>query len=332
MENKTINISTLTLIKIAAFILGLWLLWVVRDVVVLFIFVLIIVAALDPLIDWFQVRKIPRPVSIIFIYLLIFAIFGLLVYFIIPPLVTQIFQLAQTYPEYIYRIQNLGIESTDWQKALVSLANQLSQLSGSVWQAALNIFGGIVSFITVLFLSFYMLLEEKPIKETIAKILPADRREQILRISHGLTLKLGGWLRGQLLLSLVVGVVDYIGLLIIGVPYALVLAMLAGVLEIVPYLGPIISGVAAIAVAFSYGGIWSAVAVLILYVIVQQVESQILVPKIMQKSVGLSPVIIILALLIGAKILGLVGMILAIPVAAGLSVLISEWPNLRRTG
>jgi len=332
MEKQKIEISTTTLLKIAVIVLGLWLIYLIKEVVILFIFVLIIVAALDPIIDWFEVRKIPRPASIVLVYIVIFSLFGLLVYLVMPPLISQIIQLAQDAPLYFHKLQALGEAASGWQKALLSVSSQLSKLTGGLWQATLTIFGGLVSFLTVIFLSIYMLWEERGIKKSLINFWPEHKKEQISFLFNKVETKLGGWLQGQLILCLIIGIVTYIGLLIMKVPYALVLAILAAVLEIIPYFGPIIAGIMAILVAyFLGGGVWQAVAVLILYVVVQQIESQILVPKIMQKSVGLSPVIIILALLIGAKLLGLVGIILAIPVAAGLSVLIAEWPNLRKT-
>jgi predicted PurR-regulated permease PerM len=205
----------------------------------------------------------------------------------------------------------------------MALRDNVSGALGSVFSTVAGIFGGIVSFFIVLVITFYMTVEESSMKRTVTFILPDKYQPFTLQLINKVQRKIGDWLKGQLVLCLIVGVMAYIGLLILGVNYALVLGLLAAVGEFIPYLGPTISAIPAIFLAFTQSPI-KALFVLILYVLIQQVENNILVPKVMQKAVGLNPIISIIALLVGAKTAGLIGVVLAIPVATAISVIVRE--------
>jgi predicted PurR-regulated permease PerM len=204
-----------------------------------------------------------------------------------------------------------------------AIKDNLSQILGSVFSTVASVFGGIVSFFVVLVITFYMTVEETALKRTITFILPEKYHPFTLQLINKVQRKIGDWLKGQLLLSLILGILVYVGLLILGVQYALVLAVVAAIGEFIPYLGPVIAAIPAIFLTFAESPL-KGVFVLILYVIIQQIENQILVPKVMQRVVGLNPIISIIALLVGAKIAGIVGVILAIPVATAISVIANE--------
>lgn len=329
-----IDLSLSTVLKFFAVLIAIILLYFIRDILVMLFVVIIVVAALDPLVDWGERYKIPRGVSALFIYLVLISLLSLLIYLILPPLIEEIRALALNLPSYIAKITPLYHQLTsslyDWQRILQTLSQQMGKISGGIYSAGLAIFGGLASALTILVLSFYLLLENRSVKEFVLSLVPTTYKERIIAIGQKIGAKIGGWLRGQVVLSLTVGLLNFIGLLIIGVPFALTLGVLAAVLEIIPIIGPVLSGLIAIVVAFATVGWLKALLVLALYVLVQQLESNLLVPKIMGKAVGLSPVVIIIALLIGAKLAGLMGAILAIPAAAGIAVLIQEWSRLRK--
>jgi predicted PurR-regulated permease PerM len=205
----------------------------------------------------------------------------------------------------------------------------LIQVGENVFLNIINIFGNLISFISVLVIVFYLLLEIEAIKKIIQSIIPIKFQSYTIRLFIQMQNKLSLWLRGQLILCLVIGILSYIGLLILGVKYALLLALIAGISEIIPYLGPILGAIPAVFLAFTQSPL-TALLVIILYLIIQQLENTLLVPKIMGKTVGLNPVIILIVFLIGGKLYGPIGALLAIPVATALSVLIKDYFELKR--
>jgi len=189
-------------------------------------------------------------------------------------------------------------------------------------------FTGLASILLVAALTFYMVVEEDAIKKMLRHVAPDEYQPFLSRLFSRIREKLGLWLRGQLVLSITVGLLYYIGLTILGVDYAAVLGLLAGVMELVPYIGPLIVGVIAIFLTFTQSGtLLQPLLVLGLLAVIQWCENNLLVPKIMQKAVGLNPIISIVALLVGARLAGIVGAILAIPVATALSVFVYEMTN-----
>lgn len=329
-NNKVkIDVSTKTLFKVLLFVLAVFFLYYIRRVIVLLFAVIIIVAVLSPLVGYLTKRKVPQILAVLVAYILVFGILGLIIYIIVPPLIHQITNVSSNLPYYIDKLSILNINISDYidfsRYNLSQISSSLSRISGGVIDSVIAIFGGVASAITVIVLSFYLLLERESLKEFIFSFIPEDKKEWLLKTSRKVFHKLGGWARGQLILAVTIGVVCYIVLRIIGVPYSLLLAILAGLLEIVPIVGPIVAGVVAALVAMVTGTWWQVLAIIISYTLIQQLENHFLVPNIMSKYVGFSPVIIIIALLIGAELGGIVGAILAIPIAAAGIVVTREW-------
>lgn len=325
----TIDISSKTFLKLFLFIVGIILLYYIRHILALLFVTMIIVAGLDPLVNWLVKQKVPQLMAVIMAYLMVFAFLGLLIYLIIPPVIEQIININNNIPYFINKLDDFNINLSNILLSnkgnLSQVSSQLAQLSGGVINTVVVIFGGAASAVTVLVLSFYLLLERKIIREFILALIPPKKKDFIISVAKKMIAKLGSWVRGQIMLALIIGVAVFIALKIIGVPYALTLAIIAGILEIIPVVGPIVSGVVAGLVALVAGSWWQVLAVVISYIAIQQLESNILVPKIMGKAVGLSPVIIIIALMIGAKLGGILGAVIAIPVAAVSIIFIQEW-------
>jgi predicted PurR-regulated permease PerM len=330
----TVDVSVASLVKIVIFILVLWILYLVRDIIVLLFVVGIITIALEPFVEKLEKDGVPRSFSVIVLYLALLTIVGLAVYFIVPPVASQIGELTINLPYYASKINEINLSYLfPLSDVLENISSQLSGAATSVVTTLVSIFGGVVSAIVVFALTYYSLVEKEGLRRLITLIIPVAHKNKLYNTIQKVSEKLGNWLRGQLVLMLTVGVLDGVIFASLGIRYALTLALLAGLLEIVPVVGPIVAALVVVFVAFSSGvAIWKILLLVILFVAVQQLENHVLVPKIMQKAVGLSPVVVIIAILIGSKLLGIGGAILAVPVAAGVQVFIAEFfPDFKLT-
>lgn len=328
-----INISAITILKIILILLAFYFFYLIKDILVILFVSLILASALDPWVDWMQKRKIPRGLGIILIYLVLFIIASSALYLIIPPIVSQVNELSVSFPYYLEKIIS-GFsalkEYTSQHGILNNIKDNLGTFSANLERAAGGIFstisgivGNIFSFFLVLVITFYMVVEENAMKKIVWSVAPGEYQPYIMQLVNRMQGKIGLWLRGQLILSLIIFILTFLGLAILGVNYALVLALIAGLTEFIPYLGPTLASIPAIFLAFTQSPML-ALFVLALYYIIQLVENHIIVPKLMQKVVGLNPIISIVVLLVGFKVAGIVGAILAIPVATAASVFLKD--------
>jgi len=332
----TAELTSKTVWQVLGIIAALILAYAIRDVLILIFIALILAAVLEPAVQYLVNKRFPKTVAILVWYFIIIGLLTFIFAVMVPPITRQISQLNQFFP---YRYTN-NLNSWTTYSQPTATVNLLEQLTGFLrqWRDAagssgvnivsgiFSLFGGFLSFVSVLVMTFYMLLERDGLKKLIICLTPILWREKALRLLQRMQDKMGLWVRGQLLLMLSIGVLTYVGLLILGVKYALVLALVAGLLEIVPIVGPITSAIPAVVTAFGQSPT-KALMVFILYVVIQQAEGHILVPKIMSKSLGLSPVIVIIAILIGAKLGGITGTLLAVPAVTALSVLWEDRPT-----
>ena len=331
MEQRLkVDISTWTIIKIILIIAAFVILYFVKDIVALFFIVLILTATFSPTIKSWQ-KYFGRTLSIILLFLAILISLGLVIYLIIPPLVSQTAQLAADVPGYI---SNMNFDFLkpyipEIRNSLSNLSSDLGAIGTNVFAFTAGVFQGILAIVMLFVLTFYMLLDEQKIKEYISSLFSPEQRENGVGIIRKIADKVGSWFRGQMLLGLIIFTVDLIGFSLLGVPFALILAIVSGLLEIVPTVGPLISGAIATLVALTISP-WKALFVIVFCLLVSLFENMLVVPKVMQKAVGISPVIILLALFVGAKLMGVVGAILSVPVAASLSVVIFEWPAISK--
>lgn len=336
MENKVkVDVSLKTILKIALVVIGIWFIYTIREIFILLFFVLVIVAAFAPLVS--RMSKImPRVLAVIILALVFFGILTTIGFMIIPTLVDQISQLAVNIPAILshldpfYKQFNLSLGGNQTiQETLLKLSSQIGGVTAGIYTTTLGFVSGLVAVVTVLVLSFYLLLEKNSIQKFIHDLVPADKEARLLSLIRKIGFKMGNWLRGQGILMLTVGLADGIALYVLGVPYALILAVWGGLTEAIPYIGPWLGLVPAIVIAFTISPL-TALFVLIAFVLIQQLESQFLVPKIMGKAVGLSPVIIIIAILIGAKLAGILGVVIAVPAAGAVSVIIQDWREIKQ--
>ncbi|MBU1178408.1 AI-2E family transporter [Patescibacteria group bacterium] len=333
-ENKkvTFDVSLVTFLKAIAIVVGLLFLYLIRDLLLMIVVAIVIASAIDSWIDWLQKKRVPRWLSVILIFALIIGAAVVIVSLLIPPIIEQAQQLASVLPEYVQTVVDkvsvardvIGQEAFDNMFAsLSSMGSNVSGESFSVFGTISGILGVVFSIVIVFVLSFYFTVQEDSLKKFVRSLIPMKHRPYVDSLVGRVQKQIGYWLRGQIMLGLVVGIMLYIGLSLLGVKYALILAILGGLLEIVPYLGPIISAVPAIFLAFTQRPIL-ALFVLILYIVVQQLENHILVPKVMQRVVGLNPLITIIVILVGVKVAGILGGILAVPIATAIQVFLSD--------
>lgn len=326
------EITTGTILKIILAIFAVWFLYTVREIVFLLFIVLIIVIALDPLINRMS-KYIPRLLALLIFSLAILGILTAIGFLIIPPVVNQLGQISIDLPFYLNKFgpiyQNFQGSIANYQESLFSASSQLGKLSSGIFSTTIGFISGIIGVFTVLVLTFYMLLEKNAIRIFLEQIIPLEHKEKIFELVKKIGLKMGSWLRGQILLMVMIGILDWIALTALGVPFALTLAVWGGLTEVIPYVGPWLGLIPAAIIAFTISPL-AGLLVIIIYVGIQQLEAQVLAPKVMGRAVGLSPVIIILAILIGAKLEGILGIIIAVPVAAAISVILQEWPELKK--
>lgn len=338
MSKQSVEISTGIIFKTILILLGIWFLYLVRDVIALLFISVIFVSAIDPLVDWLQAKKIPRPLSVLSIFLLIIIVISVAFSFVIPPITRQAADLAENYPTYSQKFaeffgnvqkfmtkSHLGVDTAS---LLGNFGQEISQFSKNIFSTTLGVFSGIISTIVVFSLTFYMAVEEDGIRKFVSQIVPDRYREYAEKMTGRIKRKIGQWMLGQLALMFLVGFFSFFGLYLIDVPYPLILAIFAGIMEIVPYIGPIVSAVPGVVLGFLVSPATGLLA-LGVYVLVQQLENHVIAPQVMKKAVGLSPITVILVLLIGAKLGGAMGAILAIPVGTAVSLFVKDFMNSR---
>jgi predicted PurR-regulated permease PerM len=314
--NQQVEISQRTILFTILLLLGLWLVWLIKDILFLLFISFILMSSLRPLIDSMSRIRLPRFVSILLVYAVIIGVFSVGLAGVIPSLVAQTTRLASELPGFVSRVLPY------WSIDAGSLARQLSPIGENVLRVTVGIFSNVLSVITVMVFTFYFLLERRYTENFLKDLVGAEAGNRIMAIVRTIEKRLGAWVGGQLLLMLVVGVFVYLGLTFLRVEFAIPLAILAALFEIVPTIGPIVSAIPAVLVAFSSSPLL-ALSVTALYIIIQQIENTFLVPFIMKRSVGLSPIVTIVGLMIGSRLAGVTGAVLAVPVILVIQTVVS---------
>ncbi len=321
------------LIAVAALLAGAVLLLFLRQilsVLIIFYFSVVFSHALEPVIGMGERVSIPRLATIALVYLLLLVAIGLALFLIIPPLVFQVTSLIQSLPEVLLNLET-SLQSYTYltgepdvatliQSWGSRLGQQLLGMLDELLVVPLRLSGIVVILVSIPIISFYWLVDSVRIENTFLSLLPPAHRDDARVILAEMATKTGAWIRGQLIAMFTVGLLTFIGLWILGVPYALFLAVIAGLLEAIPFIGPPTSAIPSIVVALLISPILAG-EVVVLYIIIQQVESNIIVPNVMNREVGLHPLTVLVAVWIGGSLLGLAGALLSIPVSASLQVL-----------
>lgn len=311
-----IDISHKTVIFVALFIVALWIIYLIKNLLIILFVAAIFVSALSPLVNFFVRLRLPKVLSIAVTYIIIIAVVAGLIISLVPPLVEQSSKLIVSSPALVAQFFNI----TNIDKSVLS--SELTSLSKNLFSATLSIFDNLLAIIFLLVLTFYMLLEKDNLENRLAALF-GSREQRVRRSIVKIEEKLGAWLQGQVILSLLIALLSYIGLTILNIPYALPLAILAGILEVIPVIGPIISAIPAVFLALTISPILS-IAVAAMYLVIQQIENHLIVPQVMKRAVGLDPLMVILAIAIGSRLLGIAGALLAVPFAVVIQIIATE--------
>jgi len=318
----------------------LWAAYLVRSVLLLIYVSGLLAIGFSPIVRLIERQKvlpigtrIPRWLAILVLYLAILGTLTAIGFMIWPPLHDQGQQLWKALPGMFDRGQDFLIqrgllaERLTLQEAVERApVSGGSQAVGTLVGALMGVVGGIVGVLTILILTFYFLVDAENLRTSMLRLFPARNRSRVATASADITVKVSAWLGGQLLLGGIIGATSALGLWLIGIPYFYVLALISAVGELIPVVGPILAAIPAIAVA-STVSVNKVLLVIGFFVLQQQLENHVLVPKVMERQVGVSAVTVIVALLIGGNLLGIVGAILAVPTAAILQVLFLELTN-----
>ncbi|HEY0220853.1 MAG TPA: AI-2E family transporter [Candidatus Paceibacterota bacterium] len=342
-REQLVHISSWTIVRVILIALIFALLFILKDLVLVLLMSVVVASAIEPGTQWFKKRGIPRLFGVIIIYFLIALCLAGTVFFLIIPLLSESSDFIRNFPTYfnsnsvLNTINNSsflssqtivsGIKSINIDDLIGQINGVIVSISSNTFGTVATFFGGIISFLLIVILSFYLSVEEDGVAKFLKAVTPLKHEKYAVELWSRSQKKIGLWMQGQLVLAVIIGMLVYLGLLIINVPNALLLAVLAAAFEIIPLFGPILASIPAIAISFVAGGFPLALIVGGLYIIVHQFENQLIYPLVVKKVVGVSPVVSILALAAGWQLTGVIGLILAVPVA---SIIIEFFNDLEK--
>lgn len=332
-----VNITTSTIIRSILLLLLIAALFYLKELVLVVLTAVVIASAIEPATKWFVKYRFPRVIAVLIVYLVFFGLIIGLFYFFLPPVLNEAINFLAVLPEYLARFDSasplqesalLGAQSVVNDFSITQIVNELrtvfSNVSGSFLATITAIFGGVLSFVLIIVFSFYFAVQETGIDDFLRVITPIEYQKSVISLWKRSQFKIGLWMQGQLILAVIVGMLVYLGLTILGVKYALLLAVVAALFEVIPVFGPILSAIPATIIGFVDGGVTIGLLVIGLYVIIQQFENHLIYPLVVTKVVGVPPLLVILALIVGAKLAGFLGIILSVPVAAVIQELVSD--------
>jgi predicted PurR-regulated permease PerM len=323
------------LVGLALTIAIAWTMYLVRGALLLIYMSVLVAIGLAPLVAaierrrWPGAKRLPRWGAILIIYLCFLAFLVGLGLLVIPPLVTQARELWSALPGMLRQGQQWLIDrgllsrELSFREALEQAPGTGSDAVGTLVAAVWGFVGGVFGLVTILILAFYLMVDAESFVRGFVRLFPRAERPRVEEGCRRISTKVSAWLGGQLLLAGIIGGTAALGLFLMGVPYFYVLALIAGIGEMIPIVGPLVAAVPAIAVAFTVSPTL-ALGVAIFFFAQQQFENHVLVPKVMERQVGVSAAAVIVALLVGGTLLGVVGAILAIPTVAILQVIFEE--------
>lgn len=333
LENNLTNEHFKLVVKIILFILLLFFLYFIRDILIILFTSFVLAAIIMPIVDYFEKQKVSRVLSSIFIYLFGLFLFVSLIYLVIPPIAQQANSIIKKLVSFY---QGIVIFLGPSQRALPGELPELfdwQKYLGFLGQSVFSFLGGVIGAVSVVFLiiiiSFYIVIEKNKILKFITSLFSEKHYSFINRLFIFSQDDLKSWGIGRIICSLFIGVSYYIIFRIIGIPFAASLAIFAALADFVPWVGPFIGAIPAVLLALLVSPI-KAVVLIVFCIVIQQIESNVVTPQVMKKAVGLDPIVVITVLLIGAKVGGILGVIIAIPATAVVSIFIREFLKLKR--
>lgn len=330
-----VHIGSGTIIKTLLFLILIAVLWYLRDIVLIVLTAVVIASAMEPGVHGLMRYKIPRLPSVILLYAGVIGGFFGLIFFFAPPILSDMAAFLAQLPT---TLSNLNLSDAThglipWgtvsdtlssADVLKSLSDSLRGSSGGAFNTLSAFFGGVTSFILIVVFSFYFSVQETGVDDFLRVVTPVENQAYVLNLWRRSQDKIGKWMQGQLVLALIVGILLYLGLLILDVQHALLLAILAAVFELIPVFGQILAMIPAIAIGLVTGGVTEALLVAGLYIIVQQFEAHLIYPVVVKKVVGVPPLLVILSLLIGFQLVGFLGVLLSVPIAGAIQEYVGD--------
>ncbi|MFA6322721.1 MAG: AI-2E family transporter [Candidatus Buchananbacteria bacterium] len=335
-KKLSIDISLASVLKVTAVVLALAFIYYILDILILVFVAIFLSALLEPAVNFLESKKIPRVIGVILIYVSLLFVVAILLRLIIPPIIQQLTLLFYSFPglwdqfgnnfsEVKQFIDQYGIH-LNWQQTLGTWQSSLGSAASSVYAFTITAFQDVINIIFVLVLAFYLILEREAMHKVFRVVVPAKYLANWIKAYEEIEKKIGDWARGELILGLIIGLLSFVGLIFLVPKYALTLALIAGLMEMIPYFGPILSAIPAVFLGLMVPttSLARGLAVLILFVVIQELENNIIVPQVMKKKVGISPVITLIAMLIGARVFGIIGIILAVPISTAIEIIFRE--------
>ena len=338
---KPTNITTGSIFRAVLVVLFFAALYYLRDIMLVVILSVVVASAIEPGTQWLMRRSVPRLLAVILMYLLLVMILISIFYFLFLPIMSEALNFLGSLPGYLGDLKvwdplqsssflNQGpLQGISQSFSLVDIVNQLDvvieRFSGGFFSTASAIFGGLLSFILVIVLSFYLSVEQDGVTSFLKIVIPHKNEAYIIDLWKRSQRKIGLWMQGQIVLAVIVAVLVFLGLTLLQVENALLLAVIAGVFEIIPVFGPILAAIPAIIIALVSDSVTAALLVMGLYIIIQQFENQLIYPLVVKKIIGVPPIVSILAIIIGGKLAGFIGIVISVPIAAALMEFLNDW-------
>ena len=316
-NEKILDISWKTIFKVSIVIICFYLLYSIRDIFVWFIFALTISVLFNPAVDFLQKRRVPRFLGITFVYFGVFGLFSFLIYLTVPLVNSEMSQFLASFPQYFEKIspplKGLGLQAFENINSFMQgLGNILERMADNIFNVLFIIFGGFFSFLFVISTAFFISLEEKAIERTLTLLFPKKYEAYVLNLWNRCEREIAGWFGARILACLFVGVASYVSLLIFNVKYPAFLGLFAGVFNFIPYIGPLVTGLLFFVIIFPAEPL-KGIFVIVVFIIIQQIENNVLSPILMKKIIGVPSALVLISLVIGAKLWGILGALLAIP-------------------
>jgi predicted PurR-regulated permease PerM len=304
----------------------------VRDILLRVVVAVFLAISLDPAVRWLTARGVRRGLAVTIIFGVFLIILAAFLMSVIPPLVNQFGQLVRHFPDFLQSLQDRSARFRELNNRfqlttrLEGVLDQLpARVTGGVLGVTSQVFGVVVSFLTVVVFTVYFLLDLPRLRHGVVRLFPVDRRERYAHVVDIMVNKVGDYMIGRLAIGFIAGVVAFAALQGLGVPYPLPLAIFIALLDLIPLIGHPIGSIAALIVALITKGLWpTSVLLLIIFVVYQQLENYFIGPRVMRHSVDISAAAVLLAALVGAAIIGVIGALVAIPIAAALKVVLVQ--------
>lgn len=333
------DITSASLVRIAVTGVALIALFYLRHILASILFAVVVASSIDPGVRWLQRFRVPRILAVLIIYIVGLALLAGAIYLIVPTFADEFSAFLDSFPHYqrlllqelrsFQGVPFYSFFSEDAERVILNPPFDLRSAGGNAIDLIFTLFGGLFSGVILIVVSFYLASQEKGIEHFLRLVTPLKSEGYVIDLWARSQAKIGQWLRGQLLLGAIVGIFVYLTLTLIGIRYALSLAFLAAIFELVPIIGPILAAAPAVFLGFLSSPLLG-LAVAALYTIIQQTESHLLVPVVMQRTVGLNPLIVIIALLIGGELGGILGLFLAVPIAAVIVEFVTDTDRKKR--